>query len=413
MRPDVIRAVLLGACFAACGSAAPAAVPDSGGSGADAVALDTAASDGPVAGTGDAGGGLKMGDAIAFPLRPDFEWDLGKPGPRGVGYRSFSHTYVPAAGDPTRTIGVHLWYPATATTGEHPIYGQLWPSKVAVIDAGAAPPTVESGYPVLVYSHGYSGFAGSSPWLVEHFASHGWVVIAPDHTGNMLADNDTPKPTALWWWRARDVSAAVDFVQSLGAKAGLNGPPRFDKMLLSGHSFGGYTTLTLLGAEFDMDTLTAACKAGKGLGGACTEHDLAQYKAGLGDKRMVAAMLLMSGEGDAKWFGPAGLAAITAPILLATGDADGGHQGAPQWKALKDIQNYSISLWVDVKKGCHQLFGLGLCDGVPVAEGDRIARTYTLAFARRMLLGDYTEPTLHVLSGKTKVSELVSLQTGQ
>lgn len=401
MRPALPFALWLAFATSACGSSPTASAADSTNHDATA-AVDSASSDAQT----------EAADGTTAPARPDFDWDLGKPGPRGVGYRQFSHSYVPAPGDPTRTIGVHLWYPTTATGGENPIYGQLWPSKVAQIDAKAAPPTVDSGYPVLVYSHGYSGFAGSSPWLVEHFASHGWVVVAPDHTGNMLADNDAPKPTALWWWRARDVSAAVDFVQALGEKAGLAGKVRFDQMVISGHSFGGYTTLTLLGAKFDLEKLTAACKIGKGLGGACTDHDLAQYKAGLGDKRMVAAMLLMSGEGDAQWFGPAGMAAIAAPLILMTGDADGGHKGAPQWKTLKDIAQFASSYWVDVSKGCHQLFGLGLCDGIAAEEGDRIARTYSLAFARRALLGDKGEATTMVLQGKTKVSDLVTLQTG-
>ncbi|MBM4344867.1 MAG: hypothetical protein FJ100_15985 [Deltaproteobacteria bacterium] len=397
----VLRTLILWVvCLASCGTAAaPPATADSTPGASHASEVDATSE-------------LQGVDTAALPTRPDFAWDLGKPGPHGVGYRTFSHTYVPAPGDPTRTIGVHLWYPATATTGEHAIYGQLWPSKVAVIDAGAAPPAVDSGYPVLAYSHGYSGFAGSSPWLAEHFASHGWVVIAPDHTGNLLQDHDAPKPTGLWWWRARDVSAAVDAVQGQGDDAGLAGKARFDKMIVSGHSFGGYTVLTLIGAQFDLAKLSAACKAGKGLGGACTDHDLAQYKAGLGDKRMRAGMLLMSGEGDAQWFGPAGMAAIDAPVLLMTGSADGGHQGAPQWKTIKDIHAFSSSLWVDVLKGCHQLFGLGLCDGIPAEEGDRIARTYTLAFARRTLLGDSTQATMQVLSGKTTVSGLVTLMTG-
>ncbi|MSQ84906.1 MAG: hypothetical protein EXR77_18875 [Myxococcales bacterium] len=371
---------------------------------ADAVATTDAATDATA----------KLGaDAATLPTRPDLAWDLAVPGPNGVGYRTFSYTYVPAAGDPTRTIGVNLWYPSPEKTGTLALYMDFWPSKVAVVDAKAAPPTVAAGYPVLVYSHGYSGFGGSSPWLAEHFASHGWVVIAPDHTGNMLPDNDAPKPTALWWWRARDVTAAIDFVGTLADKAGLAGKPLLDKVILGGHSFGGYTTLCLLGAKFDIAVVAAACKEGKGLGGACSEHDIQQYAAGLGDKRVVGGMLLQSGEGNSKWFGTLGMAAIAVPVFLITGDADGGHLGPNQWKTLQPIASIANSLWVDVKKGCHQLLGLGKCGEVDEAEGLKITRTYTLAFARRWLLGDMGQVTIDVLSGALKVSELVTLHHGK
>ena len=51
-------------------------------------------------------------------------------------------------------------------------------------------PVAEHGYPVLVFSHG-SLYGGSSAFLARHFASHGWVVAAPDHTGHLLDYGDS------------------------------------------------------------------------------------------------------------------------------------------------------------------------------------------------------------------------------
>lgn len=396
----VVLCIIIGGCGTAPTASSGASAPGDAAALGDTVTVADTASD-------------ATPEVVTSAARPDLGWDLGKAGPFGVGYRSWAHTYVPAPGDPTRTIGINLWYPSAQTSGDKAVYMDWWPSEVAVVDAKPTSPVSPNGYPVLVYSHGYSGFGGSSPWLPEHFASHGWVVIAPDHTGNMLPDNEAPKPSALWWWRARDVSAAIDEVTANTAKAGLAGKPLTNKVVLAGHSFGGYTTWCLAGAKFDLPVLQAACKAGKGLGGACTDHDLAQYAKGLGDPRVVAALPLMPGSGDAKWFTNGGMGAIHIPVLLMTGDKDGGHEGAPTWQAMQGMASIAHSAWLDVHLGCHQLFGLGMCGDVPKEDAAKIGRTYTLAFARKWLLGDSGQTTADVLSGKITVSTLVTLATGK
>ena len=388
-------------CAVACG-ADPVAKPAA----ADSASFGDAAADG-------GGADSAKGDGAVQPERLDLQWDVAKPGPYRVGYRAWSHSYIPAAEDPSRTIGVAVWYPTTDKAGAPANYSGIMDRPEVFADASLAAPAVPPKYPVLVYSHGYSGWAGGSPWLCEHFASHGWVVIAPDHTGNLLPDHDAPKPTALWWWRARDVSAAIDAVAALPATDPLAGKPDVSKVVMSGHSFGGYTTWVSSGGVFDQAKLAAACAEGKGLGGACTAHDLAQYAKGLADPRIVAAMALAPGNGDLKWMGPSGVAKINVPVLLMTGTADGGHIGGPIWQELQPLPRLKDSLWVDVQDGCHALWGFGECLAVPKDQGYAINLHYPLAFARRWLLGDSGAKTTELLAGQGIPSPLATVKLGK
>ena len=47
----------------------------------------------------------------------------------------------------------------------------------------------EEPLPVLLFSHGMRGFgAATAPFLAEHFARQGWLVIAWDHVGDTTLD---------------------------------------------------------------------------------------------------------------------------------------------------------------------------------------------------------------------------------
>jgi predicted dienelactone hydrolase len=52
--------------------------------------------------------------------------------------------------------------------------------------AGATP--APGSWPVIVFSHGFGGIRFQSYFLTERLATHGFIVIAPDHPGNTLVD---------------------------------------------------------------------------------------------------------------------------------------------------------------------------------------------------------------------------------
>ncbi|MGI9578333.1 MAG: alpha/beta hydrolase family protein, partial [Microthrixaceae bacterium] len=106
-------------------------------------------------------------------------------------------------------------------------------------------------FPLVIYSHGNGGLRYVSSFMTEHLASHGFVVLAPDHTGNTALDtflgtDDETEQVALD--RPLDVSAVIDAVESGGT--GLEeiaAVTDTDDVAVTGHSFGGYTALVLAG----------------------------------------------------------------------------------------------------------------------------------------------------------------------
>jgi predicted dienelactone hydrolase len=89
-------------------------------------------------------------------------------------------------------IGCAVWYPATAgTTRAVYDFGRLSRPGSAFTDG--RPDTAGGPYPLIVYSHGYSGCAVSSAYLCEALAAAGFVVAAPDHTDDLKACSLSPE----------------------------------------------------------------------------------------------------------------------------------------------------------------------------------------------------------------------------
>jgi len=85
-----------------------------------------------------------------------------------------------------RSLTLEVWYPADAKS-ETAIYsdetrsGQVFEIQAdAFRDANIK--SSANSYPVVVISHGYTGYRTIMYYLGEHLASHGYVVAAIDHT---------------------------------------------------------------------------------------------------------------------------------------------------------------------------------------------------------------------------------------
>jgi predicted dienelactone hydrolase len=386
-------AVLIG--LLGCGDSTPATSVDTFAT--DTSATDTSTPDLSEADTSTPD--LSEADTSAPSSLLDF--DLSEPGPFAVGFRTLEHTYTPPGTSTPRQILLNIWYPTTTTTGPHPSYMGFFEDPDVVLDAPLAPPVEALGYPVHIYSHGHTGFGGTSSFLMRHFASHGWVAVAPDHTGNTMMDNINPRPFSIYYLRSTDITATLDVLENLPAADPLASHLRTDRVVMSGHSFGVHTCWATAGATFDMPLLNAGCAEG-GEFSPCTEDELAVFEAGLRDPRVVATVP-MAGSINRKLFGPSGHTSAQIPILAISGTADPvGAEGQYDSTTGLDLT------WLDLAGGCHQTFALGLCDTLDPALGFRIIDTYALAFARRHVLGDDSPSTLSILDGTTPVSATVT-----
>jgi predicted dienelactone hydrolase len=236
---------------------------------------------------------------------------------------------------------------------------------------------------------------------MRYLASHGWVVVAPEHTGNTLLDTPSPPlPIALWYWRSTDVTEALNVLGALPSSDPLGGRADTRTAILSGHSFGIHTTWASAGATFDLDAIRPHCNDAN----RCTAADLAVFARGVGDPRFVA-VIPMAGAIDRSYFGPDGHRGVRVPVFSMSGTAD--RVGADTQFATTAGVDVT---WIEVRGGCHQFFGLGHCDQIDDALQGPIVGTYALAFARRHLLGDADPTIAAMLDGSRPVHERVAFR---
>jgi predicted dienelactone hydrolase len=129
--------------------------------------------------------------------------------------------------------------------------------------AGPAPP---AGYPMIVFSHGFTGCNTQSVFLTEALAASGYLVVAPNHadgrcgTARRSAGGFSvgrPQPEASFgdaksWGdstyrdRLTDIRMILDTILRTPTWQGV--PVDAQRIGIAGHSLGGYTALGMAGA---------------------------------------------------------------------------------------------------------------------------------------------------------------------
>ncbi|MEZ4707841.1 MAG: alpha/beta fold hydrolase [Caldilineaceae bacterium] len=282
-------------------------------------------------------------------------------GPFAVGFQTFV-----SSAESENVLEIHSWYPARVPADataeiayEVKLKDSTWSPTAPLVAHGhalgnGAVDDTQAPYPLVVLSH---GFMLSPAWyhtLAEHLASHGFIVLAPDHVEEF-------DPTFGGMWktlidRPAAVTRTLDYAAALTAPdAELAGLIDMEKVAVVGHSYGGYTALAAAGAQYDMAAYKARC-------GALAEDDPLAFfcmpiapmeaemaaRAGLdeipadlwpsfGDPRVKAIIPL---AGDSYLFDQAGLSQITVPMMAITGGADTGTP--PEWGA-KPAYTYAAS----------------------------------------------------------------------
>ena len=257
-------------------------------------------------------------------------------GPHAVGFRSVTlvHKAQPDLlhADPAtgrvhlhdRALTVDIWYPAKARRGAAPVTysGSLYgepprpPAQFTVPGLairGAAPDG--HGYPLVIFSHGYSNSPAVMTWLTENLASKGYVVAAIHHEDPDPYVVSAEKRAAPNFNRPVDIAfVAAALRRDLGA---LIDPA---EVALIGYSQGGYGVLAAGGATLDPDGPNMDQVPGgwmKRLArGAATEAE-----GKVPGVKAIVAIAPAGGAPRSAW-GNAGLLGITAPLLLIQGDAD-------------------------------------------------------------------------------------------
>ena len=155
-----------------------------------------------------------------------------------------------------------VWYPTKSTASAYK-YSGPGPDLSGQV-ALNAPAATCGQFPLIVFSHGWSGCGTQSVYLTEQLARLGYIVAAPDHNdhgcsvdgtslgllqvffefpftkfGNAASWNDS---TAFY--RNADIEGVLNYMlNTWSGKASVNP----DQIVMSGHSFGGYTAFAKVG----------------------------------------------------------------------------------------------------------------------------------------------------------------------
>ncbi len=166
-------------------------------------------------------------------------------------------------GQGPRPVTVEVYYPSTAAAvaGVPKDVATVLGQGVAVTPAYRDVPLASGTYPLVVFSHGNQGIRIQSFFFAAHLASHGFIVVSPDHHGNTFVDSLAgvidPQAAAN---RPRDLSFVIDQFLAMNATAGnmFAGAIDPDRIGASGHSFGGFTVFLLAGGASPVGTFTDA-----------------------------------------------------------------------------------------------------------------------------------------------------------
>lgn len=121
----------------------------------------------------------------------------------------------------------------------------------------------QSSHRVAIISHGAFGSPREMNWLGFALASQGWVVAGVAHFGESWvygAENIDPSSTMRFWQRSQDVSFAIDSLSNEGL---FNISLKTDKVIMLGHSSGGFTSLAMAGASLEAGKSEAYCASDK------------------------------------------------------------------------------------------------------------------------------------------------------
>ncbi len=287
-------------------------------------------------------------------------------------------------------LTLEVWYPASDDhldqAGEAVEVSGFVPATVDQLLGGVELPAIDSRalrdatlrlteepLPVVLFSHGFGGFRTQSIDYVQHLASRGYVVVAPDHPGRMLGDVlpcmfdslvedcsiDTDDPGE------DDLPDALDVVTGWNDELDgfFEGRLDLEGLGLAGHSAGGVSTATVGGEDPRFVALMPMTTNGS------LERDVpVLYAVGSCDATMPVEESLEAYEPipDARWLELTG-AGHLAPTNLCDLDLGGF---ADQLLAPRDDVN---GIWLD------QLVGLatdGCPQDAPQLEHEDCAETY-------------------------------------
>lgn len=200
-------------------------------------------------------------------------------------------------------------------------------------------PVTDKACPVLIWSHGAYGSKDAYGPLVQHWASHGYVVLQATHFDSLRLGRAGNLTGVFRGYadRPADVSFLLDQLGELRKRMrGFEGSLRSDQIGVGGHSFGAHTSQLIGG------TTTVGADG---------------VRKSFADPR-VKAVLLVSPQGRGGELDAASWKTLTRPALILTGTRDRGRKGHDyMWRLHPYQQAAAGSKHLVVIDGARHSFG--------------------------------------------------------
>jgi dienelactone hydrolase len=125
------------------------------------------------------------------------------------------------------------------------------PGRGSDLQVRISAPIAGDRLPIVIFSHGNGQSLYAYGPLANHWAANGFVVIQPTHLDSRmlgLAPDDPRRPN-IWRFREEDllrILEALDLIEA--ALPPIRGRLDRERIAVAGHSWGGQTASTLLGA---------------------------------------------------------------------------------------------------------------------------------------------------------------------
>lgn len=267
-------------------------------------------------------------------------------GPYAVGVQTITITDV----ERDRPLTVDVTFPlAEGATGDPQQYtfitGDYYESPNAIA-ASADQISPDGPFPLIVYTHGSGGSRYIHSNYNESLASHGYLVIAADHTGNTAVDqflDQQDDRATIAYNRPRDVQVMIDemlnpeSVETVGFVASVNP----DQIAVTGHSLGGYGTYAVAsGMSNEAGTLEPDDRI---------------------DALIPLAPALGNGDPETSLLTDEQLAAVDVPTLVMVGTDDKSTPPSPNVDRAFEFTQSSPLYRVDLVAAEHQSF-TDVCD---------------------------------------------------
>ncbi len=298
----------------------------------------------------------KQAEQLYHPISEDLLPSLSHSGQHTVGVKTLTitnpeHIKMGTGEKSERSLVLEMWYPSTVdVTTASPLaeYNNVTRLGTPFSVQGTAyrdSPIIEGkqSLPLIVLSHGYTGYRTLMFYLGEHLASHGYIVAAIDHTDSTNADVDMLKspgagfPSTLYN-RARDQQLTLDYLTKENTFISSHIDPH--KAGLVGYSMGGYGALNTLGAcyRFTEDTIAAFTgvsdtKQSAALAKLLNSCAGGQHQGTSADPRWQAALAIAPWGNQHKVFDEGSIANIKTPLLYIAGE----HDDISDYSSIQDL----------------------------------------------------------------------------